>query len=85
MTPAERGQLPLDLGHTPSHAQADFMVGEGNELAYAHVLAYPNWPGPLTLLTRELRFQTRKTLPQLRKLANLQSCENRGGGLDPDR
>ena len=51
MTLAGRGQLPLDLGHTPSHAQADFMVGEGNELAYAHVLAYPNWAGPLTLLT----------------------------------
>jgi hypothetical protein len=46
-----RGQLPLDLGHTPSHAEADFMVGEGNELAYAHVLAYPDWPGPLTLFT----------------------------------
>jgi chromosomal replication initiation ATPase DnaA len=46
-----RGQLPLDLGHTPSHAEADFMVGEGNELAYAHVLAFPDWSGPLTLFT----------------------------------
>ncbi len=46
-----RGQLALELGHTPSHAEADFIVGEGNELAYGHVLAYPNWPGPLTLLT----------------------------------
>ncbi len=27
------------------------MVGDGNELAYAHVLAYPEWPGPLTLVT----------------------------------
>jgi chromosomal replication initiation ATPase DnaA len=51
MIAAERGQLPLDLGHRPSHAEADFIVGEGNELAYAHVLAYPNWPGPLTLFT----------------------------------
>lgn len=50
-TAAERGQLPLELGHTPSHAEADFMVGEGNELAYGHVLAYPAWPGPLVLLT----------------------------------
>jgi chromosomal replication initiation ATPase DnaA len=48
---AERGQLVLELGHTPSHAEADFMVGEGNELAYGHVLAYPEWSGPLTLLT----------------------------------
>src|SRR5690606_10860074 len=47
---AERGQMALDLGHTPSHAEADFIVGEGNELAYAHILAFPNWPGPLTLL-----------------------------------
>jgi chromosomal replication initiation ATPase DnaA len=46
-----RGQLPLDLGHTPSHAEADFMVGEGNELAYAHVMAFPDWPGSLTLFT----------------------------------
>lgn len=50
MVRAERGQLALDLGHTPSHAEADFIVGDGNELAYAHILAYPNWPGPLTLL-----------------------------------
>jgi chromosomal replication initiation ATPase DnaA len=49
--PIERGQLPLELGHTPSHAEADFMVGEGNKLAYAHLTAFPNWPGPLTLIT----------------------------------
>ena len=49
--PAGAGQLPLELGHTPSHAEADFMVGEGNELAYTHVVAFPNWPGPLTLVT----------------------------------
>ena len=46
-----RGQLALELGHTPSHAEADFIVGEGNELAYGHIVAYPNWPGPLTLVT----------------------------------
>jgi len=46
----ERGQLVLELGHNPSHAEADFIVGEGNELAYAHILAFPDWPGPLTLL-----------------------------------
>lgn len=43
------GQLALDLGHEPSHAEADFIVGEGNRLAHAHVLAYPRWHGPLTL------------------------------------
>lgn len=49
--PNESGQLALELGHTPSHAEADFMVGEGNRLAYAHIMAFPNWSGPLTLIT----------------------------------
>lgn len=44
------GQLALDLGHEPSHAEADFIVGDGNRLAHAHVLSFPNWPGPLTLI-----------------------------------
>jgi chromosomal replication initiation ATPase DnaA len=43
-------QLPLDLGHQPSHAEDDFLVGEGNALAYARVLAWPHWPDSLTLL-----------------------------------
>lgn len=46
----ERGQLALDLGREPSLAEADYLVGEGNKLAYAHILSFPNWPGPLTLL-----------------------------------
>jgi chromosomal replication initiation ATPase DnaA len=50
-SPDQRGQLPLDLGHTPSHAEADFIVGDGNRLAHAHVSAYPDWSGPLTLIT----------------------------------
>lgn len=50
MTPTA-SQLAFELGHTPSHAEADFIVGEGNELAHAHVMAYPHWPGPLTLVT----------------------------------
>jgi chromosomal replication initiation ATPase DnaA len=47
----DRGQLAFELGHTPSHDEADFIVGDGNALAYAHVRAYPHWPSPLTLLT----------------------------------
>lgn len=47
---AGRGQLALDLGHEASHAEDDFIVGEGNRLAHAHVLAFPHWPGPLTLI-----------------------------------
>jgi chromosomal replication initiation ATPase DnaA len=44
------GQLPLELGHVASHDEADFVVGDGNRLAYLHLLAFPAWPGPLTLL-----------------------------------
>jgi chromosomal replication initiation ATPase DnaA len=50
LRPIDRGQLPLDLGHVASHAEADFVVGEGNRLAYAHVTAFPSWPAPLTLI-----------------------------------
>ncbi len=46
-----RGQLPLEFGHTVSHAEDDFVVGEGNRLAFAHVTAYPSWPSPWTLVT----------------------------------
>jgi chromosomal replication initiation ATPase DnaA len=52
MSPSDRAaQLTLALGHTPSHAEDDFLAGEGNRLALAHVLAFPDWPGPLTLVT----------------------------------
>jgi chromosomal replication initiation ATPase DnaA len=44
------GQLPLDFAHTPSHEEADFVIGPGNRLAYLHLVAWPHWPGPLTLL-----------------------------------
>ena len=43
-------QLPFDYGHEPSHAEDDFIAGEGNRLALAHIRAFPNWPGPLTLV-----------------------------------
>jgi len=49
--PERAAQLTLALGHTPSHAEDDFLVGEGNRLALGHVLAFPGWPGPLTLIT----------------------------------
>ncbi|MBJ3784340.1 hypothetical protein [Devosia sediminis] len=52
MSPPESGprQLPLDFGHDPSHAEDDFLVGEGNRLAYARILAWPHWPDGVTLL-----------------------------------
>lgn len=46
-----KGQLTLELGHTPAHGEADFLVGEGNALAHGRVMAFPHWPDPITLLT----------------------------------
>jgi chromosomal replication initiation ATPase DnaA len=43
-------QLVLDFGHTPSHAEDDFIVGDGNRLAHGRIAAFPNWPDPMTLL-----------------------------------
>lgn len=45
-----KGQLTLELGHTPAHGEADFLVGEGNGLAHGRVMAFPHWPDPITLL-----------------------------------
>jgi chromosomal replication initiation ATPase DnaA len=44
------GQLPFDWGHEPSHLEIDFIEGDGNRLALAHIRAFPNWAGPLTLI-----------------------------------
>lgn len=46
-----RGQLTLELGHTPAQGEADFLVGEGNRLAYGRIMAFPHWPDPVTLVT----------------------------------
>lgn len=43
-------QLPFDYGHEPSHLEDDFIEGDGNRLALAHIRAFPGWPGPLTLV-----------------------------------
>lgn len=50
MSTTSAGQLPFDYGHEPSHLEDDFIEGDGNQLALAHVRAFPNWPHPLTLL-----------------------------------
>ncbi len=47
---AGSAQLPFEWDHQPSHAEDDFIEGDGNRLALAHVRAFPNWPGPLTLI-----------------------------------
>lgn len=43
-------QLPLDFEHEPSHAADDFLVGAGNALAHARILAWPQWPEAVTLV-----------------------------------
>lgn len=48
--PAASRQLVLELGHTPSHAETDFVTAPGNELAHAHIMRFPDWSTPLTLL-----------------------------------
>jgi chromosomal replication initiation ATPase DnaA len=45
-----RGQIPLELGHTPAQGEADFLVGEGNALAHGRIMAFPHWPDPVTLV-----------------------------------
>lgn len=48
--PVRTGQLTLEWGHTPSHAEEDLLIGEGNELAYRHILHFPDWPSPPWML-----------------------------------
>lgn len=43
-------QLLLDFEHAPSHGEDDFLVGEGNALAHARILAWPHWPDAVTLV-----------------------------------
>lgn len=45
-----RGQLVLELGHVAAQSEADFMVCDGNAIAFEHILAFPNWAAPLTLV-----------------------------------
>jgi len=44
-------QLALELGHTPSLIEADFIIGDSNKLAFQHVAAWPDWAGPFALVT----------------------------------
>lgn len=47
---AAKEQLVLELGHVEAQSEDDFMVCEGNTLAFEHIMAFPDWPAPLTLL-----------------------------------
>lgn len=43
-------QVAFDLDRPPSFAAEDFLVSSSNELAFAHVMAFPEWPSPLSLI-----------------------------------
>lgn len=44
------GQLVLELGHIEAKSVDDFMVCEGNVLAFNHIVAFPDWPSAMTLI-----------------------------------
>ena len=46
----EHKQLALDLGHATSFAEADFIVTEANQLAFDHIVSFPEWAAPLSLV-----------------------------------
>ena len=50
MSKNKNSQIPLDFKHTPSLALADFIVSDANSLAFEHVIAYPNWRVPMSLI-----------------------------------
>lgn len=48
--PEGKTQLVLNLGHVAAQTAEDFMVCEGNRLAFEHVCAFPGWRAPLALV-----------------------------------
>ncbi len=44
-------QLPLALPHAPSYGREDFMPGGSNSVALRLIESWPDWPGPIVLLT----------------------------------
>ena len=51
MSPLQLGPAAFRLRpQTRRTLEDDFIDGEGNRLALAHIRAFPDWPGPLTLL-----------------------------------
>lgn len=47
----EGEQLTFDLAYETSYNQRDFIVTEANRLAFEHIVSFPNWSAPLTLIT----------------------------------
>ena len=43
-------QYIFDLGHITSHSIDDYIVSDANILAFEHIISFPNWRTPMTLL-----------------------------------
>ena len=82
-------QLPFEWGHDPSHHEEDFIEGEGNRLALAHIRAFPNWSGSLTLIEGPAksgkshlgRIWAERTGARLAAAAELEGLAGEGGTL----
>jgi chromosomal replication initiation ATPase DnaA len=46
----KKEQFALEFAHEPSLALSDFIVSEANFLAFEHIVSFPNWSTPMTLL-----------------------------------
>jgi chromosomal replication initiation ATPase DnaA len=46
----EARQLALDLPHSPALSADEFVVADGNRLAFAHIQAWPGWATGLTAI-----------------------------------
>ena len=46
-----RAQLALPLDQKPAYGRKDFLTADCNREALAWIEAWPDWPGPLTVLT----------------------------------
>ncbi len=46
-----RAQLALPLDQKPAYGRTDFLTADCNREALAWIEAWPDWPGPLTVLT----------------------------------
>jgi len=43
-------QFALDLGHVPSLSLENFIVSDANSMAFEHVISFPNWRSPMTII-----------------------------------
>lgn len=43
-------QIALNFDHVVSLSELDFIISKANELAFEHIISFPNWVNPLTLL-----------------------------------